>query len=53
LELQGNDKAANDQLVWRTQEGTQSVEYDTEPARSAWQRLAAHLLSFVPWESEL
>jgi putative cardiolipin synthase len=40
-------------LAWRTQEGAETVTYDTEPARSGWQRLKLHLLSLLPWESEL
>jgi putative cardiolipin synthase len=44
---------AGERLVWRTQEGTQAVELDTEPARSGWQRFEVHLLSFLPWEDEL
>jgi putative cardiolipin synthase len=40
-------------LVWRTQEGADEFEYDSEPARSDWQRAALHLLSLLPWENEL
>ncbi len=40
-------------LVWETQEGGASVTHTTEPARSAWQRIAAHLLSLLPLDSEL
>lgn len=40
-------------LVWRTQENGEAVEYDTEPARSDWQRIKVHLLSLLPLDSEL
>jgi putative cardiolipin synthase len=40
-------------LVWRTQEGADEFEYESEPARSDWQRAALHLLSLLPWEDEL
>jgi putative cardiolipin synthase len=40
-------------LVWHTQEGTQAVEYDREPARDDTQRTNAHLLSLLPLDKEL
>lgn len=40
-------------LVWRTSEGGKPVEYDSEPARSGWQRARARFLSFLPIDSEL
>jgi putative cardiolipin synthase len=40
-------------LVWRTQENGEAVEYDTEPARSDWQRIKVHLLSLLPLDDEL
>jgi putative cardiolipin synthase len=41
------------QLVWRTQEGDQRVEYDREPARNNAQRLEVKLLSVVAIDKEL
>jgi putative cardiolipin synthase len=40
-------------LVWHTQENGQAVQYDTEPARSAWQRVKANILSLLPLDDEL
>jgi len=40
-------------LVWRTEEGGKSVEYDREPARSNWQRLKANFLTLLPLDGEL
>ena len=44
-------KGAN--LVWRTQEGAKTIEYDTEPARSEWQRVKVNILSLLPLDDEL
>jgi putative cardiolipin synthase len=41
------------QLVWRTQEDGQAVEYLVEPARSRWQRQEVKLLSLLPLAGEL
>ncbi len=40
-------------LVWRSQEGGKAVEYDTEPARSDWQRDKVNLWSLLPLDDEL
>jgi putative cardiolipin synthase len=40
-------------LVWQTQENGKMVEYETEPARSNWQRVEVNLLSFAPLDKEL
>jgi cardiolipin synthase C len=40
-------------LVWRTQENGQTVEYDTEPATSDWQKAEANILSLLPVDDEL
>jgi cardiolipin synthase C len=45
--------AGGARLVWRTQEGGRSVEYDKEPARDDEQRAEAHLLSLLPLDNEL
>jgi putative cardiolipin synthase len=41
------------QLVWRTSEAGRTIDYDEEPARSAWQRLKLRLLTLLPLDSEL
>jgi len=40
-------------LVWETRQHEQTVVYNTEPARSRWQRLKVRMLSVVPLEPEL
>lgn len=40
-------------LIWRTRKGDRLVDYDTEPARSRWQRLKVYLLSLLPLDHEL
>jgi hypothetical protein len=40
-------------LLWRTQEDGHAIEYLREPARSAWQREEAALLSLLPLAGEL
>lgn len=39
--------------LWRTREDGKDIEYDQEPARSAWQRLKVDLLSLLPLDKEL
>ncbi|MCK9382343.1 MAG: phospholipase D family protein [Sulfuritalea sp.] len=53
LALRPNDAGGTRSLAWRTQEDTQAVEYETEPARSDWQRLKVNVLSLLPLDSEL
>jgi putative cardiolipin synthase len=53
LALRQNDPASSPTLVWRTQEYGKAVEYETEPARSNWQRIKAHFLSLLPLGKEL
>lgn len=53
LVLRQNDAADSPSLVWRTQEGGEEVEYDTEPARSGWQRFEVNVLSLLPLDNEL
>ncbi|MDE2002554.1 MAG: phospholipase D family protein [Betaproteobacteria bacterium] len=40
-------------LIWRTREDGKDVDYDSEPARSAWQRMQVELLSLLPLDREL
>ena len=53
LVLRGGDGAGSQQLAWRTEEGGKTVEYDSEPARSDWQRFRLNLLSLLPLDDEL
>ncbi|WP_210411695.1 phospholipase D-like domain-containing protein [Rhodoferax sediminis] len=54
LTLRQNDaRGAPSGLVWHTQEDGKLVEYDTEPARSEWQRAKVNLLSLLPMDREL
>ena len=53
LGLRPNDAGGKPSLVWRTQEDSKAVEYDTEPARSEWQRVKANALSLLPLDDEL
>ncbi|MDP9082745.1 MAG: phospholipase D family protein [Pseudomonadota bacterium] len=45
--------SADSPLIWRTQERGKSVEYDREPSRSAWRRLAVRAFSALPLDKEL
>ena len=53
LVLRPNESGGRPGLVWRTQEDGKAVEYDTEPARSDWQRLKVNVLSLLPMDKEL
>jgi len=53
LQLRASDTGGAPTLVWHTQEGSEIVDYDREPARSGWQRFEADLLSHVPLDREL
>ena len=54
LTLRQNDaRGVPSGVVWRTQEDGKPVEYDTEPARSEWQRAKVNLLSLLPLDKEL
>jgi putative cardiolipin synthase len=53
LALRPNDAGGAPSLVWRTQEDGKAVEYDTEPARSDWQRFEVNILSLLPLDREL
>jgi putative cardiolipin synthase len=48
----GNDRTSA-RLVWRTNEGGKPVEYESEPARSLWQKAEARFLSWLPLDPEL
>ena len=53
LTLLLRDGERSPQLVWRTEEDGQAVEYDREPARSAGQRLNVKLLQILSLDAEL
>ncbi|MHB8624504.1 MAG: phospholipase D-like domain-containing protein [Sulfuricaulis sp.] len=53
LELRQNEPGGSPNLVWLTQEDGKAVEYQTEPARSEWQRLKIDFLSLLPMDKEL
>jgi putative cardiolipin synthase len=45
--------AARPRLTWTTRAAGELVHYDIEPARSAWQRMEARFLSWLPLDDEL
>lgn len=51
--LQANRSGQGRHLVWRTLEDEEMVDLQSEPARSAWQKFQAGLLSLLPLDSEL
>jgi putative cardiolipin synthase len=53
LALRSHDARGAPGLVWYTQEDAKAIEYDTEPARSDWQRLKVRVLSLLPLDKEL
>jgi putative cardiolipin synthase len=53
LILRPNQAGGAPSLVWHTQKDGQVAEYDTEPARSDWQRVKANILSLLPVDDEL
>ena len=53
LAMRSNDGGGAPKLVWFTQENGKAVGYDTEPARSDWQRAAVRVLSLLPLDKEL
>jgi cardiolipin synthase C len=53
LALRPDDAGGAPRLVWVTQEGGKTVEYDKEPARSDGQRFEVNVLSLLPLDKEL
>jgi len=53
LALRRNDAGEIAGLLWRSQEGSQTLDYDVEPARSGWQRIKVNFLSLLPLDKEL
>jgi len=53
LALRPGDVGRAPSLVWRTREDGKAIEYETEPARSDWQRFKVDLLTLLPVDKEL
>ncbi len=53
LVLHGDGTSTAKSLIWVTQEDGKPIEYQTEPARSAWQRIKANMISVLPLDGEL
>jgi putative cardiolipin synthase len=53
VSLKEQSPANNPRLVWTTREAGTIVHYETEPARSRWQRMKVKLLSILPLDKEL
>lgn len=53
LALREGDAGGPPHLVWRTEEDGHTVELESEPARTAWQRLQVDVLSLLPLDDEL
>jgi len=53
LPLRPNGAEGSQSLVWHTREDGKDVEYDTEPARSDWQRVKVNSMALLPLDKEL
>ena len=53
LALRRTGVAGTPHLVWLTEEGGKTVEYNIEPARNEWQRTKVNVLSLLPADREL
>ena len=53
LSLRSDTDRGRPHIVWTARENGELVDYLKEPAPSAWWRMAAHLLSFLPVSREL
>jgi cardiolipin synthase C len=51
--LRSDEGRDSSRLLWRTSEAGSRVEYQAEPARSAWQKLHLKILSLFPLDREL
>jgi cardiolipin synthase C len=51
--LRSDEGRDSSQLLWRTSEAGSRVEYQAEPARSAWQKIQIQILSLFPLDREL
>jgi putative cardiolipin synthase len=53
VSLRADPARKSARLIWRSIENGKTVEYDREPARSAWQKFKVALLSLFPLDREL
>jgi cardiolipin synthase C len=53
LALREGDAGGGLRLLWRTRENGEAIDYDTEPARSDWQRMKVNVLSLLSLDKEL
>jgi putative cardiolipin synthase len=53
LELRQDPAGGAPKLIWHTQEDGREIDYDTEPARSTWQRMGVEFLMLLPLDKEL
>jgi putative cardiolipin synthase len=53
LELRPNAAGGSPSLMWHTQEDAKTIAYDSEPAKSNWQRFQVNVLSLLPLDKEL
>jgi putative cardiolipin synthase len=53
LALQRDPTGGSPKLIWRTREGGKDIVYETEPARSPWQRMKVEFLSLLSLDDEL
>ena len=51
--LRENPPHGISRLIWKTREDGTDVEYRSEPARSLWQKIKVHVLSWLPLDPEL
>ncbi len=53
LALRRDPATGAPELIWRTQEDGREIDYDSEPARSTWQRMRVEFLTLLPLDKEL
>ena len=53
LALRKDPAGGAPKLIWRTREDGKDIDYDSEPARSAWQKMQVEFLSLLPLDGEL
>jgi putative cardiolipin synthase len=51
--LRGDPVGGPPKLIWRTREDGNDIQYDSEPARSPWQRMEVEWFSLLPLGKEL
>jgi hypothetical protein len=53
VSMRSDEGRDSSRLLWRTREAGSRVEYQAEPARSAWQKIQLKFLSLFPLDPEL